>query len=114
MNTIRTKVLLGLALSASLIAAGANAAPAAHDASWYGAPVTVQKGARTIVVTPQTRYVNVTNGETVTFAVGEQRFSFQFQTYPQTQVTELSTIAPAGVEVGGVRVYIADNTEGRG
>jgi len=114
MKTIRSNVLLGIVLSTALFGAAAQAAPGAHDTAWYGVPVAVQKNVRTIVITPQTRHVNVTNGEVVTFAVGEQRFSFQFQTYPQTQVTELSAIAPAGIDVGAVRVYIADNPEGRG
>lgn len=114
MKTTRSAILLGLALSASLFAGAGQAAAIKHDASWYGAAVPAQASARTIVVTPQTRWVNVTNGETVTFAVGDQRFTFQFQTYPQTQVTDLRTIAPAGIEVAPVRVYVADNNEGRG
>jgi len=97
-------IVIALALSASF---SALATPAAVNPADFGAPARIEAAGRTIAITPATKAVNVTNGETVTFVVGDQRFAFSFQTYPTTQSVALATLAPAGIEVGNVRVYVA-------
>ncbi|MFK3736796.1 CzcE family metal-binding protein [Massilia sp. TN1-12] len=111
MKTTATSLFLSLTAAAALFAGGAQAADIAHDASYYGSGVAAKAADRTVVIKPTTRWVNVKNGETVTFASGDQNFTFHFDTYPQTQVVKLNTIAPDGVNVAPVRVYVADTRE---
>lgn len=111
MKTTAASLFLSLTAAAALFAGSAQAADIAHDASYYGSTAAVKTADRTIVIKPNTRWVNVKNGETVTFASGDQNFTFHFDTYPQTQVVKLDAIAPAGVNVAPVRVYVADTRE---
>jgi hypothetical protein len=114
MKTTAASILFSLT-AAALFAGTAQAADIAHanvhDAAYYGSGATATSADRTIVIKPNTRWVNVKNGETVTFAEGDKTFTFHFDTYPQTQVVKLDTIAPQGVEVAPVRVYVADTRE---
>ena len=101
-------MFVALALSASFSAFATPAsAPAAVNPADFGAPARIEAAERTIAITPATRSVNVTNGETVAFVVGDKRFAFSFVTYPYTQSVALATLAPAGVDVRDVRVYVA-------
>jgi hypothetical protein len=112
MNTsIRTLVLPLLLAGAALGASSAQAIPRTHNADYYGTPdVGTRPGAgRTIAVDARTRFINVTDGETVRFEVGGQRFTFTFDAWNSVNSVELSAIAPAGVTVPPVRVYIAQN-----
>jgi phage gp45-like len=70
--------------------------------------------ARTIVVDDHTRWVNVTNGETVQFDVNGHRFTYAFNAWPNVNSVELTTIAPDGVAAPMVRVYIAPNPISQG
>lgn len=106
---IKSNIFLGLALSATLIAGVSQAAPRPSGPSYYGSSVASQAADRRIVIQPGTRWVNVNNGETVTFVVGEQNFTFHFETYPSTQALNLGAIAPSDINVGGVRVYVAND-----
>jgi hypothetical protein len=111
MNIIKTS-FLGLALSASLVAGASHAADSAQNASYFGTPSPVQSAERKIEINPDTKWVNVTNGETVTFAVGEKSFTFHFQTYIQTLSLNLADIAPGNVDVSNIRVYVANVANG--
>src|SRR3954452_17705725 len=44
----------------------------------YGSPQPPSPYGRTIVIAPDTRYVNVTGGETVNFVVGSKTFAWNF------------------------------------
>jgi len=101
----RTLALSILALAA--VAAGtAGAMPHPMDA---GRIVMSDTADREIAVDGSTRWVNVTNGQTVRFTVGGQRFTYVFDAWPSTDSVPLSAIAPKGVSVPDVRVYIAPN-----
>lgn len=113
MNTLRSSLLTGLVFASTLFAGAVHAADT-HDAAWYGVAAPDHVAQRKIEIKADTRWVNVTNGETVTFVADGQRFTFHFQTYPSTQVVDLSTLAPAGVSVKPVRVYVAESPENRG
>jgi hypothetical protein len=67
------------------------------------------EGDRNIAVGAGTRYVNVVNGETVTFTVDGQRFTYAFNAWDTINSIDLAAIAPKGVKVPPVRVYIAAN-----
>jgi hypothetical protein len=102
-----TKLTRTLALSVLVLAAGtAGAMPRPMDA---GRVIMSDTADRDVTVDASTRWVNVTNGQTVRFTVGGQRFTYVFDAWPGTDSIPLSAIAPKGVTVPDVRVYIAPN-----
>lgn len=82
---------LSLALTLAAAAAGAHAA---------------DKG-RVIEVTPQTRHINVTQGETVTLKVGGQSLTWQVNTGGNLNAVPLARVVPSAALVQPVTVYIA-------
>jgi hypothetical protein len=66
---------------------------------------------RTIVVEPNTKYINVANGETVKITAGAQNFNWSVNTGPNVQTVELKEIAPPQFPADGIRVYVS---RGRG
>jgi hypothetical protein len=107
--TLTRTLTLSLCASVLLAAATAQAMPRPRTAADYGTVVTTASAGRVIVIDARTRYVNVTNGETVRFEVDGKRFTFSFDAWRNDDSVDLSTIAPAGVMVPKVRVYIAQN-----
>jgi hypothetical protein len=102
-----TKLTRTLALSIFALAAGtAGAMPRPMNA---GRVIMSDTADRDVAIDASTRWVNVTNGQTVRFDVGGQRFTFVFDAWPSTDSVPLSAIAPKGVTVPDVRVYIAPN-----
>ena len=61
-----------LAVSASAFAGGLT------KLALLGDPVADSAATRTIVIKPDTKYVNVTGGETVKFVVGDKSFAWNF------------------------------------
>jgi hypothetical protein len=92
--------LLALALCG---AARANAAPAA-DLGHVGAAGIAE---RVIEVTPATRYLNVTNGETVTIRQGEHSVTWHVQAPNNLNAVPLSRVAPQDEAGNEVLIYIA-------
>jgi hypothetical protein len=112
MNTsIRTLLLPLLLAGAALSATPAQAISRTHAADYYGTlDIGAAPGAgRLVRIDEHTRWVNVTDGDTVRFEVGGKRFTFTFDAWNSVNSVELSAIAPAGVTVPKVRVYIAQN-----
>src|SRR4051812_4907581 len=72
MENLMLKIRNAVLILAALAANGAYAMGPSGSSADYGVAVAENTAARTIVVTPQTRWVNVTNGETVKFAVGDK------------------------------------------
>jgi hypothetical protein len=107
-NPIRA-LTLSLFAGAAFAAASAQAMQHPRTAADYGSVVMNAGSGRTIDIDENTRYVNVKNGETVRFNVNGQSFSFNFDAWPNEESVALSTIAPAGVAVPNVQVYIAAN-----
>ena len=108
-----TKLTRTLALSilalAACAAGTAGAMPRPAVTMDAGRIVTSDTADRDVAVDASTRWVNVSNGQTVRFTVGGQRFTFAFDAWPSTDSVPLSAIAPKGVTVPDVRVYIAPN-----
>ena len=99
-----------LALSILALAAGtAGATPRPAMTMDAGRIIMSDTPDRDVAVEASTRWVNVTNGQTVRFDVGGRRFTFAFDAWPGTDSVPLSAIAPKGVAVPDVRVYIAAN-----
>lgn len=93
-----------LTLIASLCMAGAATAYAASD-SGYGL-ASVNANARTVNVDSNTKYLNVTRGETVQINAGGKSVTWKFDTrYQGSTSFPLSSVIP---EASGVTVYVAE------
>lgn len=80
----------------------------------YGNAAAEGQAARTIVVTPSTKYINVTSGETVEFSVEGKSFNWHFDAFENRDSFGLDKIAPAGTHASQVRVYVEANPLYRG
>ena len=109
MNKLIQTLVLPLIASAALAATTAQAMPRPHTAADYGTLVADTSAGRSIVLDAHSRYANVTNGETVRFEIDGKSFTFNFDAWRNEDSVDLSAIAPAGVTVPKVRVYIAQN-----
>lgn len=112
-RTTRT-LILSILTGALFAAAGAQASPSQPVRADYGTAAMDGTAQRTIVVDGHTRWANVTNGETVRFDLGGKRFTFTFQAWDSLGSVDLQAIAPDGVAVPAVRVYIAPNPLNQG
>jgi hypothetical protein len=97
-----------LALIFAVALASAATAHAEGKAD-YGSATASANATKRIAITPSTKSVNVTDGETVEFTVDGKSFAWSFQTYPNENQFPLSKIAPEDAKVDGVRVYVARN-----
>lgn len=113
MNTTRTLILSALA-AAVVAAAPAQAMQHPLKSADIGAPVMTTTADRTIVIDAHTRWVNVTNGETIRFDVDGHRFTYAFNAWNNVNSVDFATIVPDGVAAPMLRVYIAPNPLGRG
>jgi len=95
-------LFLALGLAAHVQAAEA-------PASDYGSRADAHAPGRLIELKADTRNVNVHDGETVHFILGEQRIDWNFNTRTREAVLDLKTLAPEGVEVGNVRIWVLAN-----
>lgn len=97
MNTLKN-----ISLAITLAAAAAAAAGAAHAADANATPA-----GRVIDVTPQTRSINVTQGELVTLKVAGQSLSWQVNTPPNLNSVPLARLVPSAAFAQPVTVYVA-------
>lgn len=61
---------------------------------------------RTVVVGPETRYINVERGDLVKFVVGDKSFSWKFNAPTTISEVNMSEVAPAGMLNHEVKAYI--------
>jgi hypothetical protein len=110
MTSLTRKLILSLAAVAAFAGASAQAATFTGASMDYGQLVATAAADQDVQVNDSTRWVNVTDGQTVRFDLGGGKsFTFNFDTWPGSQQVDLSTIAPKDVAVPNVRVYIAPN-----
>ena len=64
---------------------------------------------KTIMINANTKYVNVTGGDTVLFKVGDKTFAWQFN--GRVSKINLSDIAPAGLLDHDVAAYVSNNPQ---
>lgn len=102
----RTLVIAASFAAATLAAAGAQAAPASQR---YGEAVQGGAPDRSVTLTASTKYVNVTDGQTIRFNADGKTFEWHFDTLSGSPNFDLSAIAPKDVDVSGVRVYVDEN-----
>jgi hypothetical protein len=109
-----TRPLIVALAAAGLASGAAQAMPKPFSPLDAGMLVENTAGDRSIEIGADTRYVNVTNGETVSFLVDGRRFSYTFDAWNSIAAIDLAKIAPSDVKVPQVRVYIAPNPLGQG
>ncbi|MDW3688991.1 CzcE family metal-binding protein [Cupriavidus sp. CV2] len=80
--------------------------PANRVAALYGSRAAVATAARTILLSPGMKYVNVASGETVAFQSGSQTTAWTFAEIVHGSSTDLGAILPGMSNAQGVRVYI--------
>lgn len=96
-------------LASALAVGGAFSVHATPPAHRYGEPAEQSDVTRTIVITPDTQYVNVRGGEKVKFVVGNKSFAWDFSTAQYASPFELNQIAPPGLLDHRVLTYLAPN-----
>jgi hypothetical protein len=69
----------------------------------------VRVAGRVIDVKPDTRYLNVRNGEVVTIHMGDASFTWEVNTASNINAIPLAQIAPAGTPATKAWVYIAED-----
>ena len=102
----KLSIAIGLAGMVASVAAGA-----AVPAKLLGEPVAPEQAERTVVITPTTRYVNVTEGDVVKFVANGAAFAWNFDSPPEISSFELNRVAPAGALDHAVTVYVARNVD---
>jgi hypothetical protein len=102
-----TAFTLGLASLVGLVSlVGPGPVQAQGTRSLYtGSSVPAASGARTIVIGPDTRWVNVNQGEEIRFVVGSVEFGWRFDA-PGSRSFDLQQVAPAGALNRPVMAYI--------
>ncbi|USX24712.1 CzcE family metal-binding protein [Oxalobacteraceae bacterium OTU3CINTB1] len=107
------KTLRTLIICTTIVGAGlAQAAPATP--ANYGSAAGNGFADRAITITPGIKWVNVNNGDTVAFTVNGKTFTWHFETLHAEDQFGLEKIAPEGVDVGMVTVYVGSNPLYRG
>jgi|GEM_PF-330803 len=106
----RAAVMLSLVLAVS----AAGAADMAETPAQYGRHALSANAEREIVIDAGTKWVNVSNGETVRFTKDGKSFTWRFEVLGNESSFHLSQIAPADFKVDGLRVFVAANPTYRG
>lgn len=109
MNSVKTKIAVILTVVAlSPLAAWAHDADS-HANPALGSAAQATAATHTVAIKNGTKSVNVDQGDVVTFEVGGQTFTWQFDTLRSSGSFDLLEIAPHGLNTQGVRVYVAPN-----
>jgi len=104
--------LLLPAVAALTLSAASVSAFALTTGDMYGEPAAADASYdRTIVVTPQTKYINVTRGEVVNLKVAGKDIAWNFDGV-SGQPFDLARIAPEGAVDHPVRVYMSSGADG--
>lgn len=106
---MKLKALFSAGLVLMLSAGGVAAIAAGNRVDLLGDPASPSAATRTIVIKPDTRYVNVTGGETVKFIAGDKSFAWNFNVAETIFSFDLNQVAPPGVLDHEVKAYIAPN-----
>jgi len=72
-----------------------------------GDPAPPTAATQTIVITPGTKWVNVTGGDIVRFVVGDKSFGWAFNVGSGINSFDLRRVAPPGVLNHRVEAYVA-------
>ena len=91
----------------SVMICTACVSPISSRLDLLGDPAPVSAATRTIVIAPNTKYVNVTGGDIIKFVVGDKSFAWNFD--GRYSAFELNLTAPRGMLDHKVIAYVAPN-----
>jgi hypothetical protein len=94
-------------LALALLASCASRSDYAPRLDLLGDPAPVEGATQTIVISPDTKWVNVTGGDTVKFIVGDKAFAWSFSGPQSVSSFALNHVAPAGILNREVIAYVA-------
>jgi hypothetical protein len=106
LGLMNQKLLFSTAVVLLLVAAPLPSDAARNYIKLFGEPGQPAAATRTVVIHPETRYVNVEGGQTIKFVAGGKEFAWNFNVGRTIGVFDLNQVAPAGVLDHLVRVYI--------
>ncbi|WP_343732267.1 CzcE family metal-binding protein [Duganella sp.] len=106
------KALRITVIAATLAAGAAHASVNPHPE--FGMATPAAAADRHITIKADTKWVNVNNGDTVTFDVNGKSFTWHFDTLHSEAAFDLAKIAPEGINPGMITVYVASNPLYRG
>ena len=98
--------LINRRVAALSLAVSVSASAQGTQSLLWGTPVPVTLAQRTIVIDPDTRWVNAAQGEIVRFVVGGTEFGWKFDGYT-VRSFDLQRIAPAGTLGKPLTTYIS-------
>jgi len=107
--SLKSLFATGVALSFAVLTSHAEAAGPAHDKSDDGAPAPAATADYAVKLAGSSKWINVQDGDTVRFSANGKEFTWHFDTFEQFAIIRLADIAPAGLPVGAVKVYVAAN-----
>lgn len=73
----------------------------------YGSPAPETAATRSIVISPDTRYVNVEGGEIILFAINGSSFAWHFNAARTVGAFDLNAVAPPNALKHTVRAYVS-------
>ena len=85
----------------------ASGSPMKNTVAPYGSAIPAAAATRQITLTPGTKWINVTYGESVNFMAEGKSFAWNFYTLHNDTSFDLATIAPKDINVQQIRVYVA-------
>ena len=100
-----TKILFVGALTAVL----GSTALATNIVAPFGTPAPGTSAQRSIDLLPNTKYVNVEQGQVIKFSSAGKTFTWNFDTLG-TPNFDLAKIAPKDINVGNIHVYVGTNS----
>ena len=103
---MKTKLLIPTVLALTL-SLSAVSSMAATDINLLGEAAPAAAAHRTITITPDTRYVNVQDGQAVNFDVGGKTFTWDFS--GPIASFDLNRVAPPGLLDHVVTAYVSPN-----
>jgi hypothetical protein len=101
------RLLYPRVVALALLTAGVSCSAVTPRIDLLGQPAPPTAATRTIAITPTTRWVNVTGGDTVAFVVDGNTFAWTFTVAPTVATFALNQVAPPGVLKREVQVYVA-------
>ena len=113
MQRISFALIAAIVCSTSIVTA-APAFSAPRPITLYGDPAPVDAATRTIVIKPDTKWINVEGGEIIKFVVGDKTFAWNFFVGWTVTSFELNDVAPPGVLQQRVTAYVSPDPRFRG
>jgi hypothetical protein len=108
----RLTIPAGILGTLSILLAALSACTTTNDtAAMWGDPAPPTAASKTIEITPNTQYVNVAQGDTITFVVNGKSFAWDFDGRPEGYTFNLQQVAPSGMLDHQVEAYVSPNPD---